>query len=327
MDEEHSESTDSNDNGTVKKGHKRWNTLDSLSMLQESQNNNNNEDEDHASDLSPVSTSDDGDDDVNVAAMDGATENGDQFNSNNNNSNNNNMSPGSMDYNKRKNNNKKNSDQSNNKRRLRRNSVLMQTNSAIKENLAIWRTFLSLRRRNAFKYTKHALIYVILPATALSAILFYVADNPPTGNNAASSKASASWWVLFIGVRQVITFFLSLVTQAIVIDFLGLDSKIMLKILGPVLSLLIVQSKGWPFIVSFWAVYDFILLQGDWPLAHHWGYFQTQVGLFNAENPSGNIVDSHWNRVILGTAIGVSTVTAVKRFIIGLYQGRQLFSK
>lgn len=167
-----------------------------------------------------------------------------------------------------------------------------------------------------------------MPATAVSALLFYAGGNPPTGRGVdINAAASASWWILFMCVRQVVTLLLSIMTQAIVIDFLGLETKILLRMLGPVLSLLIVQSKGWPCILMFWAVYDFILLHGDWQFAHHWGYFQTYVELFNAENPSGHIIDSHWNQVVLGTAIGISGVTSIKRFLVGLYQGRQLFSK
>lgn len=212
----------------------------------------------------------------------------------------------------------------------RRRGVLMRMAAVVKEDFAIWSRFIRLRSVYAWRYFKNALCYIILPATAISAILFYVGQNPPTGRgteNAISASASASWWLLFICVRQMITLMLAFATQALVIDFLGLETKILLRFLGPVLSLLIVQSKGWPCIVMFWAMFDFILLQGDWPLAHHWGYFQSYVGLFNADNPSGNIVDSHWNQVILGTAIGVSGVTSIKRFLIGLYQGRQLFGK
>ena len=61
-----------------------------------------------------------------------------------------------------------------------------------------------------------------------------------------------SWWILFIGVRQVVTLTMALITQALVIDYLALGSRFSLKWLGPLPTLLIVQSKGWPFVSIFW---------------------------------------------------------------------------
>lgn len=49
--------------------------------------------------------------------------------------------------------------------------------------------------------------------------------------------------------------------------------------------------------------------------------------MFNSNNPSGNIVDNEWNTRLLTIAISVSVLVAVKRFIIGLYLGRQTFGK
>ena len=41
--------------------------------------------------------------------------------------------------------------------------------------------------------------------------------------------ASVSWWFLFVGVRQVVTFSLALLTQALVIDFWALGSRFFLS--------------------------------------------------------------------------------------------------
>ena len=41
--------------------------------------------------------------------------------------------------------------------------------------------------------------------------------------------ASVSWWFLFVGVRQVATFSLALLTQALVIDFWALGSRFFLS--------------------------------------------------------------------------------------------------
>jgi hypothetical protein len=56
---------------------------------------------------------------------------------------------------------------------------------------------------------------------------------------------------------------MALVTQALVIDFIALGSRLSLnRIIGPILTLLIVQSKGWPFVSVFWGTYNLILLAG-----------------------------------------------------------------
>ena len=115
--------------------------------------------------------------------------------------------------------------------------------------------------------------------------------------------------------------------QAIVVDFLCLGTKSMLRLAGPVITLLIVQSKGWPHIIFWWAIFDLAVLSGNGRFVHHWAYFQTLLGLFNERNPSGNIVSNSWYIRLLSVAVSVSVVVAIKRFLVGLYLGRQTFSK
>jgi hypothetical protein len=74
-----------------------------------------------------------------------------------------------------------------------------------------------------------------------------------------------------------------------------------------------------------WGLVDFALLYGENGFVHHWGYFQEWVGLFNSKNPSGNVVDSDWNRRILLMMVTISVFTALKRFLVGLYLGRKTF--
>lgn len=75
----------------------------------------------------------------------------------------------------------------------------------------------------------------------------------------------------------------------------------------------------------FWSILDLCLLCGDFPLAHHWGYWQDWLGIFNEDNPSGDFVESELNLRILLIVLGFSVVVAIKRFWIGFYQGRKLF--
>ncbi|GKY99022.1 hypothetical protein MPSEU_000857900 [Mayamaea pseudoterrestris] len=277
-------------NGNGGKGHRRWGTIDNnLSVLEE----------DRASQLSQESGQSIANDTRKTMEIDGYDENIVEITA-----------------------------QKRRYLRQRQTGVFARLRGTLRDGLALWSKYSRRQRVHAWRYLKIAFCYVIIPASAVSAILFYAGGNPPSGRGANESDyASASWWLLFMCVRQMITFLLALGTQSILIDFLGLETKVLLRIFGPVLSLLIVQSKGWPCVLLFWAVYDFILLQGDWAFAHHWGYFQESITLFSEQNPSGNIVESHWNQVVLGTAIGISVITSVKRFLIGLYQGKQLFTQ
>jgi len=80
-------------------------------------------------------------------------------------------------------------------------------------------------------------------------------------------------------------------------------------------------------LVIFWAIYDLLLLSGETDFAHHWGYWQDYVDLFNEKNPSGNVVDNEWNSKILRIVIFVGVVVSIKRFLVVLFLGRQTFGK
>lgn len=100
------------------------------------------------------------------------------------------------------------------------------------------------------------------------------------------------------------------------------------------------QAKGWPFVLTFWAIFDLILLNtneddasnlsdenGYVRFVHHWGYMQDWIGLFNESNPSGDVVSNEWNERILVNAIIVGVAVAVKRLVVGLLLGRQTFGE
>lgn len=195
-----------------------------------------------------------------------------------------------------------------------------------------FRFFMNPLNTSIALYLKVALLYLILPATGIAVILFYSpAGNPPTGydkdGTVRSSSASASWWLLFVCVRQVITFSLAMATQLIVVDYLSIHVGGTLKVFGPWITLMIVQSKGWPFICFLWGVLDFCLLCGDGRFYDHWLFWQDTLTLFNEENPSGNVVNSDEYRRVLSIAVSVGAVVAVKRFWLALFLGKQTFSK
>lgn len=196
-------------------------------------------------------------------------------------------------------------------------------------NLEIWLAFFRPRKQYMVAYIRRIVFYIILPFVGTAAILFYFFNNPPAAdaeNGVTAIGASVSWWLLYVA-RQCVTLSTALALQFFVIDFLGVGTRIMLRLLGPTITLLIVQSKGWPFVVLTWSILDFGLLFGKNEFAAHWGYFQDAVGLFNSENPSGTVVDNDWNRRALLIGVTVSLFVTVKRFLVALLLGRQTFCK
>lgn len=208
-------------------------------------------------------------------------------------------------------------------------NVIRSAADKLKDDIDVWRSFFRPRKEHAMAYIRRSFFYIYFPFMGIAAILFYFSGNVPTGKSVdgdPGERASASWWLLFV-VRQLVTMSLSLGLQVFIIDFMCIGSRAMLRMMGPLLTLLLVQSKGWPFVVFCWSLLDFGLLYGDNDFVRHWGFFQDYVGLFNDENPSGNIVDSDWNRRVLLIGVCVSIAVAIKRFIVGLFLGRQTFRK
>jgi hypothetical protein len=167
--------------------------------------------------------------------------------------------------------------------------------------------------------------FVFLPCLAVAALLFYACGNPPTGRNPVNNDiASASWWILFVGVRQVITLELARFSQLIVIDFLTFRTKFFPRILGTALSLTIAQSKGWPFQLLAWAFIDLLMLTGDGSFAHHWAYWQNFVDMMNASNPSGYVTSSDTYHKLLYVSMGMSVAVSIKRSMLGHVVGKRV---
>jgi hypothetical protein len=138
---------------------------------------------------------------------------------------------------------------------------------------------------------------------------------------------SVSWFILFLCVRQVITFSMAKVTEMFLIDLLALKTRLLLRMLGPVVTLLVVQAKGWPCTLTFWAIYDLIMLSGEGPFANHWAFYQDAIGLFNDRNPSGGITSDPWNYRVLIACMVIGVVVAIKRLVVGMYLGGKQYCK
>jgi hypothetical protein len=142
--------------------------------------------------------------------------------------------------------------------------------------------WLRYKSSGVWTYAKILLFFVMVPATGVASILFYVAGDPPCNFvtctkadengvfNNDYGKASASWWVLFVCCRQAVTFSMARATESFVVDYIAIRTRWPVRLLGPYVTLCVVQSKGWPCIVFFWAIFDFAMLYGDNRFANHW---------------------------------------------------------
>jgi hypothetical protein len=168
-------------------------------------------------------------------------------------------------------------------------------------------------------YAKHMFFYLIFPATSIAAVLFDIFSNPrmKVGYNLDNdSYPSVSWFILFLCVRQAITFSLARANEMLMIDLVALKTRLMIRVVGPLITLVVVQSKGWQFMLTWWAIYDLCMLSGDGKFANHWMSYQDVVELFNDTNPSGNIPNSYWNFRILYVALILGLIVALKTFFM-----------
>jgi hypothetical protein len=204
---------------------------------------------------------------------------------------------------------------------------------AMNDAKGVWETFCTFlgdHKKGTVAYAKYIFLWLILPATSVAAVLYYGLANPSMSagyDPDTQHHPSISWFILFLCVRQVITFSLAKVTEIFLIDFLALKTRFLLRLLGPLLTLLVVLSKGWPCTFVFWTVCDLAMLSGTGEFANHWVYYQNVVELFNANNPSGSITCSVWNYRILVSVMIIGILVAVKRLIVGLYLGGRQYCK
>mmetsp|Transcript_28640 Transcript_28640/g.69388 ORF Transcript_28640/g.69388 Transcript_28640/m.69388 type:complete len:686 (-) Transcript_28640:49-2106(-) len=129
-----------------------------------------------------------------------------------------------------------------------------------------------------------------------------------------------SWWLLFLGVRQVITLGFARAAQYVVIHY---ALKINFSgLMGPTIRLFLLQAKGWPFVLILWALFNFALLFGSRRFSEHWLYYQDWIELFNECNPSGSVTSNSSYGGLLVYAIFLGILVALKRFWLGLRFGK-----
>lgn len=198
--------------------------------------------------------------------------------------------------------------------------------SAIKAEWDSMQQFINPRRETIRSYIRIVFGYLMLPMIATAALLFHFVDNPPTGRGPAldSKEASVSWYLIF-GARQLVTLTMAKLWQLLLVDYLALQTRVTLRLSGPVGTLWIVAGKGWPFIISTWAVIDFIVLSGDSSFARHWLFWQDWWGLFNESNPGGEVTSSTPYLTLLTCFLVGGVLTTTKRVLVSLMLGRKTY--
>ncbi|KAL7499239.1 hypothetical protein ACHAWT_010159 [Skeletonema menzelii] len=169
------------------------------------------------------------------------------------------------------------------------------------------------------KQISHVLLFLVFPSLAVASVLFYMFDNPMAGD----TGTSISWWIIFVGARQAMTMGLARIGQVFWVEILALRSRLFNTIVGPYVSLAIIQSSGWPYNICFWAVLDFCLLFGNFPFPRHWLFWQNKLDIFNGNNPVEGVTSSNGYMRLLFTCIFIGIAASLKRLFLAVYLGRR----
>jgi len=192
-----------------------------------------------------------------------------------------------------------------------------------------------------WKAAKHHICFIMMPLLIVAFILFYACGNPMTGSTADKAAegtedafaeddwntavhASFSWWALFF-CRQ--TFILACVKtgEVISIDILALRTPLFLKVIGSFATLMLVQARGWPYVLTFWSISDFCVLYGNNPFSHHWLFWQDKLDIFNANNPPGQFLESEFYLRLLLAALLIGLLTSLKRLWLATSLGKRSY--
>jgi len=161
-----------------------------------------------------------------------------------------------------------------------------------------------------------------LALAALAWVFFYYLGNPEP--DFLPGQASIAWWLNF-AARQCVTLDFARLIQWIVIDGLILTSRRAVSLIGPLSSLVAINSKGWPFICMAWATIDLFALHGTHEFQQHWLHF-TGIKFYMYSNSGLYVLGSAVYLRFLFAVIVAGMATAAKRTVVALYFGRRTFA-
>ncbi len=179
--------------------------------------------------------------------------------------------------------------------------------------------FVWLRRRDGLRKLS-ALSIALVILLGIAAILFYVFGNPVNDDGVAFS------WVFILLARNCITFTLAIFTEAFLVDYLFLETKLAVKYIGKFLTLMTVQAKGWPLRILFFAMWNYILIIGDSKWKQYWLYWQHYVTMFTPLNPAPKNT-TQFLHLTMTACIIVGVSTMFKRAFFAFYLGKKKYGE
>jgi len=132
-----------------------------------------------------------------------------------------------------------------------------------------------------------------------------------------------SWICLFL-LRHIVTFYLALLAQLVIVDVICLQFQWVTRWMGPLTVLGIIQAKGWPLVLFLWSLFNFGMCYGQARFVKHW-LFWVGWGLFNEDNPAGNLTNSVEYRNVLFSMLCLGIAAAIKRVWFGLLFGKRTY--
>jgi len=166
-----------------------------------------------------------------------------------------------------------------------------------------------------FQGLQFALVaWVASPLAMIAFVLYYYADDPDL--DFLPGEATLSWWLNF-AARLCVTLGMACFTQYIFIDCIFLATGIA----GPLVTLLFLQAKGWPFLLAMWSWLNLLLLQGDNCFQCHWLYW-TKYDIYTTDSGDYVLESGVYLRLLLSGLIA-GWLTAAKRTVVALFFGGQ----
>jgi Mechanosensitive ion channel len=161
-----------------------------------------------------------------------------------------------------------------------------------------------------------AIVWVGVPASILSWILFYSVGDPEL--DFLPGQIPLSWWMDFVS-RQTVTLDAARCLEYLLLHMIIGSSTTAMKILGPGICQYCIKSNGWPAVAVGWSFLDMIVLHGDDKFVKHWLYW-TGLRIYdlntsiNGNNFIGSVL---YLRLLIATMIA-GLATSLKRFLLDL---------
>jgi hypothetical protein len=175
--------------------------------------------------------------------------------------------------------------------------------------------------QNLIHFLIYSMILIIVPLMLTAYALFYYFKNPEL--EFLPSKVSLSWWLIF-ACRQVITFNLAKSIHFVVLKLSLNRGIVFFNIVGPIVTVLIIQSSGWPFLLFTWGILDLIFLHGSGPFVQDWLYMFNIPMFSSSTNPDfGLLADPFYLRILLSSSF-LGLLGGLKRTYVALLLGKRM---